>query len=325
VVPDISSGRMQSLPVPQVVVLPCKSGGEPAALRRRRRRVDWLPYAFIAPIILLLLAISFYPSLYALRLSMTDATLLRLAQASFIGLHNVSRLAGDPIFLNGLWLTLRWDLVVVLSELAIALPVALFLNQSFRGRGLVRAAVVVPYIVPPAVTGLLWVYMFDGNFGVVNDLLVRLGVLNQYIAWLSDPFASFLVVAAAMVWSGMPLMAIVLLAVLQTIPVELYEAAGIDGANAWQKFRRIVLPQLVPTIAFLLLLRTIWMSNYIDMIFIMTRGGPGFSNYTEAVYSFMLTQQLEVGYSSAVAMALAVFLMAVSVFYVRHLARRSLA
>jgi multiple sugar transport system permease protein len=274
---------------------------------------------------LLLLAISFYPSLYALRLSMTDATLLRLAQASFIGLHNVSRLAGDPIFLNGLWLTLRWDLVVVLSELAIALPVALFLNQSFRGRGLVRAAVVVPYIVPPAVTGLLWVYMFDGNFGVVNDLLVRLGVLNQYVAWLSDPFASFLVVAAAMVWSGMPLMAIVLLAVLQTIPVELYEAAGIDGANAWQKFRRIVLPQLVPTIAFLLLLRTIWMSNYIDMIFIMTRGGPGFSNYTEAVYSFMLTQQLEVGYSSAVAMALAVFLMAVSVFYVRHLARRSLA
>src|ERR1700722_519451 len=128
-----------------------------------------------------------------------------------------------------------------------------------------------------------------------------------------------------MVWSGMPLMAIVLLAVLQTIPHELYEAASIDGATAWQKFRQITLPQLVPTIAFLVLLRTIWMSNHIDMIFIMTRGGPGFSNYTEAVYSFMLTQQLQVGYSSSVAVALALLLMAGSVFYVRHLAQRSLA
>jgi multiple sugar transport system permease protein len=207
----------------------------------------------------------------------------------------------------------------------IALPVALFLNQRFPGRALVRAAVVVPYVVPPAVTALLWVYMFDGNFGVVNDLLVKLGVLHTYVPWLSDPLGSFLVVAAAMIWSGMPLMAIVLLAMLQTIPGELYEAARIDGANSWQRFQRITLPHLVPTIAFLLLLRSIWMANYIDLIFIMTRGGPGFSNYTEAVYSFMLTQQLEVSYSSAVAVALAIVLMAISVFYVRHLARRSLA
>jgi multiple sugar transport system permease protein len=212
----------------------------------------------------------------------------------------------------------------VFSELAIALPVALFLNQRFWGRGLVRAAVVVPYIVPPAVTALLWLYMFDGNFGVANDLLVKLGLLKEYFSWLSDPFASFLVVAAAMVWSGMPLMAIVLLAVLQTVPAELYEAASIDGANAWHKFRRITLPQLMPTIAFLVLLRTIWMSNHIDLIFIMTRGGPGFSNYTEAVYSFMLTEQMEVGYSSAVAVALALLLMVASAFYVRHLTRNVL-
>ncbi|HEY0266302.1 MAG TPA: ABC transporter permease subunit, partial [Rhizomicrobium sp.] len=99
----------------------------------------------------------------------------------------------------------------------------------------------------------------------------------------------------------------------------------IDGANAWHKFRRITLPQLAPTIAFLVLLRTIWMSNHIDMIFIMTRGGPGFANYTEAVYSFMLTQQLEVGYSSAVAVALGLLLVLASVFYVRHLARNVLA
>lgn len=304
-------------------MVPGRSRTAPAL--RRRWRLYLLPYGFIAPLVLLLLTISFYPSLYAVWLAMTNATLLRLSQARFTGLHNVLRLASDGVFLNGLWRTLRWDLVVVLSELAIALPVALFLNLKFPGRAVIRAAVVVPYIVPPAVTALLWVYMFDGNFGVVNDLLVKTGVLQHYFPWLSDPLGSFLVVAAAMVWSGMPLMAIVLLAVLQTIPGELYEAASMDGANAWQKLRRITLPHLMPTIAFLLLLRSIWMANYVDMIFIMTRGGPGFSNYTEAVYSFMLTQQLEVGYSSAVAVAMALLLMMASVFYVRHLARRSLA
>jgi multiple sugar transport system permease protein len=289
------------------------------------RRVDPLPYLLVAPILLLLLAVSFYPSLYAVWLAMTNASLLRLAQAQFIGLHNLARMAGDAIFLQGLWRTLRWDVVVVLTELALALPIALFLNLPFRGRGFLRAAVLLPYIIPPAVTALLFVYAFDGSFGVANDLLVRLGVLDHYVSWLSDPLQSFAVVAGAMIWSGMPLMAIILLAVLQTIPVELYEAASIDGANAWQCFRRITLPHLLPTILFLLLLRTIWMSNHIDMIFIMTRGGPGFANYTEAIYSFMLTQQFDIGYSSAVAVVLAVLLTGASLFYVRHLARQVLA
>jgi multiple sugar transport system permease protein len=292
---------------------------------RRRPRVELLPYLLILPIALLLLAVSFYPSLSAIWLAMTDASLLRLGQAEFVGLRNFVRMAADPIFLDGIWRTLRWDLAVVLSELAIALPIAMFLNQSFRGRGVVRAAVLVPYIIPPAVTGLMWVYMFDGTFGVANDLMVRLGLIDHYVSWLSEPTGSFVVVVAAMVWAGQPLMAIVLLAVLQTIPKELYEAATVDGANAWQLFRRITLPHLVPTILLLLLLRTIWMSNHIDMIFIMTRGGPGFSNYTEAVYSFMLTSQFEIGYASAVAVALTIVLMAAVVLYVRHLARSVLS
>jgi multiple sugar transport system permease protein len=291
----------------------------------RRHRLDLLPYAFVTPISLLLLAISLYPSLYAVQLAFTDASLLRLVRAKFIGLQNVLRLASDPIFLQGLWRTIRWDVAVVLTQLAIALPIALFLNLKFRGRGVVRAAVVIPYIVPPAVTSLLWMYMFDGNFGVVNDLMVRLGILNEYVPWLSDPTGSFAVVVAAMVWAGQPLMAIILLAVLQSIPGELYEAATVDGANPWQRFRFITLPHLIPTILFLLLLRTIWMSNHIDVIFIMTRGGPGFSNYTEAVYSFMLTNQFAIGYSSAVAVTLAIILVAASALYVRHLAQRVLA
>ena len=294
-----------------------RAGGQP--------RVDLLPYLFIAPILLLLAAISFYPAAYAIWLAMTDATLLKLARAEFVGVRNFVRLLDDPIFLNGLWRTARWDLTVVLSEIGIAIPLALFLNLDFRGRAVVRAAVLVPYIIPPAVTGLIWVYMFDGTFGVVNDLLVRLHLIEDYVSWLSEPTASYLIVAAAMVWSGTPLIAIVLLAVLQTIPQELYEAATIDGTSPWQRFRFVTLPFLMPTILFLFLLRMIWMSNHIDMIFIMTRGGPGFANYTEAIYSFQLTGQFEIAYASTVAVVLAAVLVVASVFYVRHLARSVLA
>jgi len=273
---------------------------------------------------LLLLAISVYPSLYAIWLAMTDASLLRLARAQFIGIDNFTRLAGDAIFLDSLWRTLRWDVAVVVSELLIALPIALFLNLTFRGRGFLRVAMMIPYITPPAVVGLLFAYMFDGNFGVINDILVKIGVLDRYVSWLSDPTGSFAVTVAAMVWYGQPLMALILLAALQTIPQPLYDAANVDGASAWQRFRYITLPHLMPSILFLVLLRLIWMSNHIDMIFVLTQGGPGFANYTAAVYSFKLTNQFEIGYASAVAVALTILLVAASAMYVRHLARKVL-
>ena len=291
----------------------------------RKRRIDLLPYAMIAPIAALLLAISVYPALYAFWLAMTNASLLRLARAQFIGAGNLVRMIDDPVFLEGLWRTLRWDLAVVGSELVIALPIALLLNVAFRGRGIVRAAMMVPYITPPAVVALLFCYIVDGNFGVLNDLLVRAGIFKEYFSWLSDPAGSFWVIVSAMVWYGQPLMALILLAVRQTIPAELYEAARVDGASPWRMFWHITLPHLMPTIWFLLLLRMIWMSNHIDMIFIMTQGGPGFSNYTEAVYSFKLTTQFEIGYASAVAVALALFLVTASALYVRHLARSVLS
>jgi multiple sugar transport system permease protein len=291
----------------------------------RRRRIDPLPYLLVAPVALLLLAISVYPALYAIWLAGTDASLLRLARAQFIGLANFARMIDDSVFLEGLWRTLRWDLAVVLGELAVALPVALLLNAAFHGRGFVRAAMMVPYITPPAVVALVFCYIVDGNFGLLNDVLVRLGILGQYFSFLSDPTASFWVIVSAMIWYGQPLMALILLAVRQTIPSELYEAAKVDGASPLRMFWHITLPHLMPTIFFLVLLRTIWMSNHVDMIFIMTQGGPGFSNYTEAVYSFKLTTQFEIGYASAVAVVLSILLVGASALYVRHLARSVLS
>jgi multiple sugar transport system permease protein len=291
---------------------------------RRRRRGRLLPYALIAPIAILLLAISVYPGLYAIWLAMTDASLLRLARAQFIGIGNFVRMAGDDIFLDSLWRTLRWDVAVVLSELLIALPIALFLNLTFRGRGFARVAMMIPYITPPAVVGLLFAYMFDGNFGVVNDILVKAGILDRYVSFLSDPDRKLrgdgggdgLVRNSAHGADppGRP----------ANHSAAAVRRGNVDGASAWQRFRYITLPHLMPSILFLMLLRLIWMSNHIDMIFVLTQGGPGFANYTAAVYSFKLTNQFEIGYASAVAVVLTILLVAASAMYVRHLARKVL-
>ena len=298
-----------------------KAPSRPLEALARRTRVDLFPYLLIAPIALLLLAIVVYPLIEAVRLAMTDASLMNIARARFVGLQNFYRLLNDDVFVGGLWRTLRWDLAVVLSELAIAIPTALFLHREFAGRGFVRVAVMVPYVTPPAVVALLFLYIFDGNFGIANDLLVRAGLQSGYTAWMSDPSSSFVIVVAAMVWYGTPLMTLILLAALLTIPAELYEAAEVDGAGLFHQFWNITLPHIMPSIMFLALIRTIFMSNHIDMIFVMTTGGPGFANYTEAVYSFQLTNEFRIGYASAVAVVLSLILMVGAALYVRHLAR----
>src|SRR3546814_497137 len=198
---------------------PRREGPAQEGRSRLRKRLDGLfPYGLILPIGLLLLGVTFYPTGYAVWLALTDASLISLDRAQFIGLQNFLDLFQDGVFLDSLWRTVRWDVVVVGAELVIALPVALFLNLDFVGRGLVRSAVLIPYIVPHAVTGLMWVYVFDGNFGVFNDIMVRLGLIDRFVSWMGDPAASFSIVAAAMTWTGMPLMAIILLAALPTIP-----------------------------------------------------------------------------------------------------------
>lgn len=291
---------------------------------RRRKRFDAFPYILLLPIIILLGAVIVYPLIQAVTLSMTNASLLSVARARFIGLQNFYNLLNDRTFLDGAWRTVRWVAAVVLGEIALSLPMALFLNRRFAGRTFVRVAMMLPYITPPAVVALLFLYMVDGNFGIFNDILVKLGLQSAYTPWMSDPSASFWIVVSAMIWYGTPLMVLILLAALQTIPEELYEAADVDGIGMFAQFWYITLPHIIPSLAFIALLRTIFMSNHIDMIFIMTTGGPGFSNYTEAVYSFQLTNEFRIGYASAVAVMLSLVLMVGAALYVRYLARNVL-
>ena len=289
--------------------------------KSRRKRIDFFPYLLVAPAVLLMAVMTIYPAVTAFRLSLMDIDLLSFNNgAKFIGLGNYTKAFQDPIFIGSLWRTVRWVVVVAGSQMAIALPVALFLNLSFRGRGFVRAAVLIPYIVPAAVVAIIWRFMVDANFGVINDILFRLGMIDQYEAWMSHPTAAFSIISMALIWAGFPFYAITLLAALQAIPDSLYEAARIDGASEWQQFRFITIPMILPTILLLLLLRTIWLSHNIDFIFLMSEGGPGYSNYTTSIYSFILTwSRLEIGYPAAMSVMLAILLLIASIFYVRFI------
>ncbi len=288
-----------------------------------RKRIDYFPYLLVAPAVILVAIMTVYPAMFAIRLSMMDIDLLKFAKGGdFVGLDNYRTAFQDDIFIGGLWRTVRWVVVVAGLQMLIALPVALFLNSRFTGRALVRAAVLIPYIVPAAVVAIIWRFMVDSNFGVINDILLRLGIIDSYQAWMAHPIAAFLVIALAMIWAGFPFYAISLLAALQVISDDLYEAARIDGAGGWQQFRFITLPLILPTILLLLLLRTIWLSHNVDLIFLMSEGGPGYNNYTVAIYSFILTwSRLEIGYPSALAIMLAVVLLIASAIYVAFIER----
>ena len=293
--------------------------------RDRRIRVikgkDVWPYALIAPAVLLVSGVAIYPALMALWVSLWNMNFLRLHEATFAGLGNYHKLFfQDDVFIGAIWRTVRWTGTVIAGQMALALPIALFLNIPFRWRGAVRTVVLIPWVVPSAVTAVIWVYLLDANFGVVNTLLSRLGVISANIAWLSDNTLSFFALVMAMIWSGFPFMAVMLLAALQALPQDVYEAARIDGSGPWQTFRYITLPQLMPTILLVLLLRSMWLSHHVDMIYLVTEGGPGTANMTIAVYSFRLTSiQMNIGYSSAVAIILAGILFMVAVIYIRYI------
>jgi multiple sugar transport system permease protein len=289
---------------------------------RRRARIDLLPYILISPAVLLVLAVTVYPAIYAVQLSLTDAELLHIASSEYIGARNYTKAFEDEIFVGSIWRTIRWVFVVASAQMLVALPVALFLNTAFRGRSVVRASILIPWVVPGAVVAIIWRFMVDANYGIINDILLRLGLITEYVAWIGESIPSFSVLAGAMVWTGFPFFAVTLLAALQSIPDDLYEAARMDGATTWQRFQHVTFPLILPTMLLLLLLRTIWLSHSVDLIFLMTQGGPGYFNYTAAVYSFLLVwNQLQLGYPSALAIMLSVVLLAASAVYIRFIER----
>jgi ABC-type sugar transport system permease subunit len=240
----------------------------------------------------------------------------------FVGLGNYGEILRDARFGEALAHTALFTAGSVLPELALGTALALILNRAFRGRGALRALVLVPWAIPTVVTALLWRFLFDGSAGIANALLVDVGLLDQPFVWFGHAVAAWIPIILADVWKTTPFVALLVLAGLQNIDPALYEAARIDGAGAWQRFRHVTLPMLRPAILVALIFRTLDAFRVFDLIYVMTAGGPGTATEPIALYTFSaLFRNLRFGYGSALSVVIFLITFVLALLYIRVLGR----
>jgi len=282
-----------------------------------RRKWDVYPYSLLTPALIITVAIIFVPMLYTVGLSFFNYIIWKPNDVKFIFLGNYRTALGDEIFWISVKNTIYWIVGVIGLQLVLGFAAALLLNRSFFWRGLARSLILIPWVTPSVITALMWRWMYDGNRGLINDILVRLGVLDQYFPFLANNNTALPAVMVALMWQGFPFFAIMILAGLQAIPRELYEVAEVDGASTIGKFTNVTLPMIMPVLLTTILLRTIWVANSLDIIFIMTGGGPGYSSYTLPLYSYIRAYKgLDFGYASTIAVYLTLLLVFVVTLYV---------
>jgi multiple sugar transport system permease protein len=279
-----------------------------------------LPWLLLAPALTATVLLVLAPAVDTVWLSLHQVILFRPQSQPFVGLANYAALLVDPTFWDSLGHSLIWVIVAVGLQFLLGLTAALLLNRRFAWRGLARALVIVPWALPSVIIGLIWTWMLDFNLGLINQVGLRLGLLDAPVPWLARPGTAMAAVIMAVVWQGFPFFAVTLLAGLQAIPREHYEAAAIDGAGRIASFLYVTLPGLAPVIATALLLRMIWVANSLDLILVMTGGGPGTATQTLPLYAFLRAWSgADYGYGSALAVVLSLLLLAVVVVYaVRH-------
>lgn len=291
----------------------------PAGGRERADRR--LGYLLVAPVVILLLAVTAYPLAYNLWNSFHSVNLsVARGGHAFVGVKNYTKMFGSSEWVHALARTAAFTGVSVAIETVIALGLALMLHRRFRGRGLLRAAILIPWAVPTVVSATLWKTMFDPRAGFVDYMLEGLHLPGAHTTWLAGIFTSWVAIFVADAWKNIPFMAIILLAGLQVIPGEVYEAARIDGATAWQSFRRMTLPLLKPALAVALIFRTLQAFLVFDVIYIMTGGGPGVSTQTLAFLNWQtFLVGTDFGYGGAISVMLVVISLAIAAVYVRWL------
>jgi multiple sugar transport system permease protein len=281
-----------------------------------------LPYLLIAPTVAVLLALSIYPLFYAVKVSLQTGS----GDAVRWSVANFARLAGDTFFLSALAHTFVYAVVALTFEFLLGLGLAIMLDRPLRGRSLFRSALLIPMMLPPVVVGVVWRLMLNPDFGALNGTLKAAGVNTSALTWTASPRLAFASVIAVDIWQWTPFMFLVLLAGLQAIPQEPYEAALIDGSSAWQTFSHVTLPLLKPAILIALLLRTMDLLRVFDQIFILTQGGPGSSTEMVSLYIYRTAFRFfDFGYAAAMSFVLLLLTNIISVTYIRLLQKQETA
>ncbi|MFJ7747121.1 carbohydrate ABC transporter permease [Peribacillus sp. NPDC097295] len=288
--------------------------------RTQKFKLDkWLPYLFLLPATLMISIFLFYPIATVFYYSLQNYDISAPFYNSFAGFDNFKKIfTADPLFIPSLWNSLKWVGSQVILQLIFGLGIALLLNQKFRFRGAVRAAAFIPWAISGVLASVMWSLMYNEHMGVFNDILMRIGLINENRAWLSDKSTAFISVIIAELWRGIPFFAITLLAALQSIPDELYEAVKVDGAGRWKSFLHVTLPQLKTAIILTTLLRVIWEFNNVDLIFNLTGGGPAHSTTTLTMYiAEQAVHGSNFGYGSALTVVSFVILLVFAAIYLR--------
>ena len=291
-------------------------------MTRRALGRQVLPYALLSPAVLVTLLIVFFPMAQAAWMSLHQYVLFKPRDIHFIGLQNFITALQDEVFWISLWHTCIWIGITVPAQLLLGLVTALLLNQRFFWRPLARALIIIPWALPSVVIALMWVWIYDSNYGVLNEILLRLDIVKTAIPWLADPDTALFAIILTLTWQGFPFFAVMILAGLQAIPSSYYEAAAIDGASAWNQFRHITLPGIAGVMMTAVLLRVIWVANSIDVILVMTGGGPGYSTYTLPLYAFTQARTgLDFGYGSSLAVIFTLLLLGVVILYLSRVGK----
>ncbi len=281
-----------------------------------------LPFLLVAPTLAVLVALSIYPLIYSVKVSLQAES----SEGVRWTVQNFARLFKDDFFLSALAHTLVYAIIALTFEFLLGLGLAVLLNRKMRGRSFFRAALLVPMMLPSVVVGVVWRLMLNPNFGAINGTLQGFGANTESLTWTASPTLAFASVILVDIWQWTPFIFLILLAGLQAIPEEPYEAALIDGSSAWQTFRHVTLPLLKPAILIALLLRTMDLLRVFDQIFILTEGGPGNATETISLYIYRTAFRFgDFGYAAAMSFVLLLLTNIISMLYIRLLQRQEAA
>ncbi|MBA4399863.1 MAG: ABC transporter permease [Anaerolinea sp.] len=276
----------------------------------------------LAPSMLVILIITVLPVIFTLVLSFFDTRLSNPVPRDFVGFGNYLEFLTSSQFWQAIWRTLYFTLVSVGLELALGLGIALLIHARPPGWSFLRTSLIIPWAVPTVVNGAMWRWIYNADYGALNGVLLSLGIIEKYQAWMTDPIVAMNLVIVADIWHSVPFIAIILQAALAGIPVELEEAAAVDGANAFQRFLLIRLPLLQPAILVALVVRTVEAFRVFDIIYVITSGGPAFGTVTISYLTYLESFTYgHLGSGSALSFLISAFTLVMALVYIKILYR----